>query len=247
MRHSSKPKGSLDYFNEVEAKKYHVEPHIPQFADFARWSGKSVLEVGCGIGTDAINFARNQAEYVGVELSRQSLNLAERRFRVFGLNGTLVEGDAEQLDKLDLGRKNFDLIYSFGVLHHTPNPGRALSKIRALCHSDTEIRVMLYARNSWKAALIEEELERPEAQDGCPIAYTYTEVEARELFELAGFEVDDIRKDHIFPYQIAPYYRGEYVRQPWFESMPQEMFRALERQLGWHLLIVAHPAKGDGR
>ena len=61
-RHSEKPVGSKEYLHEVEARKYLVEPHIPGFAEFERWRGKRVLEVGCGIGTDSVNFARAGAE-----------------------------------------------------------------------------------------------------------------------------------------------------------------------------------------
>ena len=73
VRHSPKPVGSREYFDEVEQRKHFVEYRIPGFAQFERWRGKRVLEVGCGIGTAAVNFARGGAEYTGVELSKASL------------------------------------------------------------------------------------------------------------------------------------------------------------------------------
>ncbi len=85
IRHSPKPVGSREYFDEVEARKYFVEPHIPAFADFGRWRGKRVLEVGCGIGTDSINFARAGAELTAVDLSGESLGVAAQRAEVMGV------------------------------------------------------------------------------------------------------------------------------------------------------------------
>ena len=87
LRHSPREIGSREYFDEVEERKYFVEPHIPAFADFPRWRGKRVLEIGCGIGTDAVSFARAGADYTGIELSEASLALARRRFALFGLRG----------------------------------------------------------------------------------------------------------------------------------------------------------------
>src|ERR1035441_6796818 len=79
IRHSSQPVGTREYFDEVEARKYLVEPHIPGFAEFERWKGRKVLEIGCGIGTDTINFARCGAEVTAVDLTEKSLEVAPHR------------------------------------------------------------------------------------------------------------------------------------------------------------------------
>lgn len=240
LRHSPSEIGSREYFDEVERRKYLVEPHIPSFAQFPRWRGKRVLEIGCGIGTDAVNFARAGADYTGVELSEASLRLTRRRFEVFGLRGRLVQANAEELDNL-AAPSSFDLIYSFGVIHHTPRPEAVLRHARRLIRPDGELRVMIYARNSWKAAMIDTGFDQPEAQAGCPIAFTYTRDEARALMQGADFEPISITQDHIFPYVVEKYVRYEYELQPWFSAMPQAMFRALEQRFGWHMLIVARP------
>jgi SAM-dependent methyltransferase len=239
IRHSLKEVGSKEYFDEVEARKYFVEPHIPGFAEFPLWNCKSVLEIGCGIGTDAVNFARNGADYHAVELSEASLDLTRQRFDAFGLAGDFQVMNAEQLDH-GFQPNSFDLVYSFGVIHHTPNPRAVIDSARKVIREDGELRIMLYARNSWKAAMINKGYDQPEAQYGCPIAYTYNEADVHELFD-GLFEVVDIRQDHIFPYVVEKYVNYEYEKQPWFEAMPEEMFRALEQEFGWHMLITARP------
>ena len=99
IRHSPKPVGSREYFDEVEARKYFVEPHIPRFAEFERWNGKRVLEVGCGIGTDSINFARAGAQLTAVDLSGESLRIARERASVMGVEDRIefVQANAEEL------------------------------------------------------------------------------------------------------------------------------------------------------
>ncbi|PWS38367.1 methyltransferase type 12 [Falsiroseomonas bella] len=239
IRHSKQPIGTREYFDEVEARKYFVEPHIPGFAQFDLWKGRKVLEIGCGLGTDATNFARAGADYTGVELSAESLALAKKRFEVFGLKGRFHHGNAEQVDSV-VGAEQFDLVYSFGVIHHTPNPRAVIESARKLVKPDGELRIMLYAEISWKAIMIEAGFDQPEAQSGCPIAFTYTADGVRDLLR-GCFEPTEIRQDHIFPYVIEKYIRYEYEPQPWFKAMPEEMFKALERRLGWHMLITAKP------
>jgi SAM-dependent methyltransferase len=236
IRHSPAEIGSKEYFDQVEARKYMVEPHIPAFANFAHWKGKRVLEIGCGIGTDATNFARAGADYTGLELSNASLELTKRRFALFGLKGTFHLGNAEELNDI-IPVEKFDLIYSFGVIHHTPNPGRVIQAAKKYLGAGSEFRLMLYAKHSWKGAMIDAGLDQPEAQSGCPIAFTYSKEEATALMH--GYEVIDMQQDHIFPYVIEKYVNYEYELQPWFAAMPKEILRALERHFGWHLLIRA--------
>lgn len=240
IRHSSKEVGTKDYFDEVEKRKYFVEPHIPTFASFADWNGKRVLEIGCGIGTDAVNFARAGAEYTGVELSIESLKVARKRFEIFSLEGNFVHADCENLDNSFQGA-TFDLIYSFGVLHHTPSLGKALEQIGKLCNAKSSVKVMLYAKNSWKQIMIDARLDQPEAQAGCPIANSYLKEEVEQIFKSKGLQVNNIEQTHIFPYRIAEYREYRYVKEPWFENMPENVFSALEASLGWHLLIDAQP------
>jgi ubiquinone/menaquinone biosynthesis C-methylase UbiE len=240
IKHSNAEVGTIEYFNEVERRKYFVEPHIIDFAKFDNWSGKQVLEVGCGIGTDAVNFARNGAVYTGVELSNESLSLAKKRFELFELTGTFLKGNAEELDNV-LEDVKYDLIYSFGVLHHTPNLSLALKQIRNYCHEKSKVKIMVYASNSYKQKMIEAGLDQPEAQYGCPIANTYEKDEITETLKESGFKVTSIYQSHIFPYQVGPYKNYEYLKQPWFESMPGEVFEVLEKNFGWHLLIDVEP------
>ncbi|CAF3006400.1 unnamed protein product, partial [Rotaria sp. Silwood2] len=217
-----------------------------EFADFPKWRGKRVLEIGCGIGTDAINFVRAGAIYTGLELSKVSLDVTKKRFAVYNLQPeALLEGNAEELDKIfpimNDTSKQFDLIYSFGVLHHTPQPRRVIEKIvklNLLKERTGELRIMVYAARSWKAAMIEAGLDQPEAQNGCPIAYTYTNELVQKLMGDL-FNVKSIEQDHIFPYVVEKYKNYEYEVQPYFKAMPSNMFKSLEKTLGWHLLVIA--------
>lgn len=133
IRHSPKPVGTREYFEEVTARKYFVEPHIPRFAQFERWCGKRVLEIGCGIWTDTISFAQAAAQVTAVDVSDRSLAIARQRAEVYGFDDVRFYcANAEELTKL-VPVQPYDLVYSYGVIHHTRRPEHVIGQIRILC------------------------------------------------------------------------------------------------------------------
>lgn len=252
IRHSTAEIGTKEYFDQVEWRKYFVEPHIPAFAEFERWRGKKVLEIGCGIGTDTMNFARAGAQVTAVDLSSESLKLAKKRAEVFGLADriTFYEANAERLSEYVPPQK-YDLVYSFGVIHHSPHPEKIIEQIRQnFVQPGTTLKLMVYYRYSWKVLwmLLQEKgrfwqldeiiAKHSEAQTGCPVTYSYTKKTISELIG-DGFKVEDKFVEHIFPYQIPKYVKYEYEKEWYWKILPESFFRKLERTFGWHLCATA--------
>ena len=234
IRHSNKEVGTKEYFEEVTKRKYLVESHILDFADFKRYNGKEVLEIGCGIGTAAQSFIENGAIYTGLDLTYSAIELARKRFTVFNLKGNLIVENIEEIENIN--NKKFDLVYSFGVLHHTPNISKAIKNIYNMLKEGGEFKLMLYAKNSWKFFEIKEGLDQYEAQSGVPIANVYTYEEVKEL--LKDFKDINIEQTHIFPYKVEKYKNYIYEKKDYFQVMPKELFKCLEKNLGWHLCIT---------
>ena len=237
INHGVSAVGSAEFFHEVTEKRYRAEPHILDFAGFHLWRGKRVLEIGCGIGTDGEQFARHGAHYVGIDISDASLNLARERFRVLELPGEFHQGSVTDLEFLQsLGE--FDLVYSYGVLHHFPGMGSHLYNIANILSSGGELRFMVYAKNSWKYAMIQKGLDQFEAQADCPYAQAFTKEEIAKLLE-PHYQVERIRQDHCFMYNVPAYKQGRFELEPWFEAMPEVMRAGVKEYLGWHLLVKA--------
>ena len=251
IRHSQEPIGTKKYFDEVEIKKYFVEPHIPNFADFKKWKNKKVLEIGCGIGTDSINFVRNGAKLTIVEFSEKSLEICKKRFQVYGLDATFYLGDVEKLSEI-IPKQHFDLIYSFGVIHHTPDPQKAFKEISIFMGKNTELRIMLYSKISYKLFWIMMEnnvkhissmetliRDNSEAQYGCPVSYTFTFDEIQKILLNAGITVKKIWKDHIFTYNIPEYKKNIYVKDQYWKNVDDKLLKQFEKDIGWHTLVIA--------
>ena len=138
--------GSRRFYELVEEHRYEKEWHIPRAADFAGTRGLRVLEIGCGLGTDGAQFAKAGADYTGVDLTEAAVELARKRFELFNLRGEFRTADAENLDFAD---ESFDLVYSHGVLHHTPDTARAVREVHRVLRPGGRAIVMLYHRNSY--------------------------------------------------------------------------------------------------
>ena len=133
------------YFREIEERRYRNEPHIPEVARFGDFAGQRVLEVGCGVGTDGRQFAKAGANYKGINLDEGSTQLAQEAFQLFGLPGTVLQKDAEALDFDD---NSFDHVYSFGVIHHSPNTETIVQHMYRVLKPGGTLTVMVYNRDS---------------------------------------------------------------------------------------------------
>jgi ubiquinone/menaquinone biosynthesis C-methylase UbiE len=135
------------YFEEISRRRYQGRDwHVPIVAKFNSFRGKDVLEIGCGIGTDGIEFARNGARYTGVDLTPKSTELAAERFGLFGVPGRFEVANAEEC--LPFADNCFDHVYSFGVIHHSPAPERIIREIYRVLRPGGTLTVMLYNRSS---------------------------------------------------------------------------------------------------
>ena len=145
--HTQSGKFTLEYFEQIEQWRYSDQPFIHSFAQFTRYHGKRVLEVGFGAGTDFIQWLRAGAIASGVDLTEEALANLSHRIQVYNLPQpeNLKVADAENLP---FASNTFDLGYSWGVLHHTPNTEKGLAELVRVVRPGGEIKIMLYNRHS---------------------------------------------------------------------------------------------------
>lgn len=146
FRFAPSPVGSRTFFEEVTAYRDAVEPHVPGVVQFERWSGKDVLEAGCGIGTDGVRFAAAGARYTGLDFSRSALPLARRRFDFDAVPGRFATGSVTELP---FAAESFDLVFSHGVIHHIPGTEVALKEFHRVLRPGGTVLVMVYHRRSF--------------------------------------------------------------------------------------------------
>lgn len=233
---------TLEWYQEIEAHRYGVYgPWMLEVMEFAEHRGHDLLEIGAGIGTDLSQFARNGANVTDLDLSAGHMAHAKENFALRGLNARFVHHDAERLPFDD---NSFDVVYSNGVLHHTPNTRSVVAEIKRVLRPGGKAIIMMYAEDSlhywlklvWQLGLRDKRLLRQSmhdvmsetveitANDAKPLVKVYTRRRLRELF--AGFDDISIVKRQLMAVELPD----------WLKWMP---LRTAERLMGWNLIIKA--------
>lgn len=133
-----------DYASQAE-QRYRLEPYIEEFAGFSETAGKDVLEIGVGLGADHQRFASAGARLIGIDLTERAVLHTRQRLAHFGMRSDVQVADAE---KLPFGDGSFDFVYSWGVIHHSPDPQAAAREILRVLRPDGKFAVMIYHRRS---------------------------------------------------------------------------------------------------
>jgi glycosyltransferase involved in cell wall biosynthesis/SAM-dependent methyltransferase len=236
---------SLEWFREIEADRYGVyAPWMPETMEFDRHAGRDVLEVGGGLGIDLAQFASHGARVTDLDLSAGHLALAQEHFRLRGLAGTFIHHDGESLPFPDA---SFDVVYSNGVIHHTPGTAKAVREMLRVLRPGGRAIVMVYAEDSlyyWRNLVFRRGVQEHQLRahsmadilsrsveasgtDARPLVKVYTRARLRRLFD--GFA--DVR---IVQRQLRP---------PEIPRVLRPLRRAIEPVAGWNLVLKARKAR----
>lgn len=221
-------RASDEYFSEIEERRYATHYHLAELFSMLAGSRGKLLEVGCGIGVDSIQLAKAGFDVTAVDLTENALAVARENAKRSGVTIDFRLGNAEGLDFPDA---TFDAVYSFGVLHHTPDIEAAVSEVHRVLKPGGTAYVMLYARDSvvnavHKAFRLPYESPK-DRKDHCPVVYTYSRSGVKRLF--GAFSNVDVHTDYPFTYGFGPL----------TTKTPLPMRKALGRAIGWHLMIKA--------
>jgi ubiquinone/menaquinone biosynthesis C-methylase UbiE len=239
---------TLEWYLEIERHRYGVyAPWMPEVMEFDRHRGEKLLEVGAGLGTDHAQFARNGALTTDLDLSSGHLEHAKRNFSLRGLDGEFVHGDAENMPFHD---ETFDVVYSNGVIHHSPNTQRIVDEMYRVLRPGGRIIVMVYAENSlhyWRNLFYKIGIEQGRLARNSMGQIMSENVELSEHGSKPLVKVYTRRRLDAF---FARFVRRQILQR---QMVPEERPRLLrkvpvgllERLLGWNLIIKAYkPARG---
>jgi SAM-dependent methyltransferase len=238
--------GTRQYFDEVERVRYReYAPWMPELMGFNSFAGARLLEVGCGMGTDLLQFARGGALCTGIDITPRSIAITRQRFALYEQRVDLLIGDGE---RLPFASDTLDVVYSNGVLHHTPETARAIQELHRVLKPGGTAKVMIYHKNSlnyWGEIMLHRGVLRgdllrgrsPEEimsswveyseHGGRPLVKAFTREQTLELFR----NFREIKID------IEQLLRSEI---PLLGSLlPEKVFKYFQTNFGWNLIITA--------
>jgi SAM-dependent methyltransferase len=225
------PVGSREFFADLDEYRFDKLAYLPTLVDFSGYAGRRVLEIGCGIGTDLVRFARGGATVVGIDLSETAGRLARTNLALHSSSpGGIVVGNGAGLPLPD---ESVDVVYAHGVLQYSADPRALVQESQRVLRPGGTAIFMVYNRRSWLMALsrvMKVGLEHADA----PGLRLYSAGEFRDL--VRGFQETTIVPER-FPVRSRLHhgwkgalYNGLFVGA--FNAVP----RALVRPLGWHLM-----------
>ncbi|MFQ5648753.1 MAG: class I SAM-dependent methyltransferase [bacterium] len=227
------PVGTKGFFGDLDEYRFDKLRYLPKVVNFAGYSGKKVLEVGCGLGIDLIRFAQNGAEVTGVDLAEQSIDLAKKYFAHHGVRGRLQLGNGE---RLQFENNSFDMAYAHGVLQYTADAQRMVDELHRVVKTGGEVIMMVYNRRSW-LNLLSQTLGVGLEHEDAPVLRKYTIDEFRTL--LTRFSEVRIVPER-FPVR-SKLQKG--VKAIFFNSIFVPLFnlipRSITRNTGWHIMAFA--------
>lgn len=238
--------GTREFFDQVERHRYaEYAPWMPRVMGFDQFPGARLLEIGCGMGTDLLQFARGGARCIGIDLTPRSVEITRHRFALYGTDGAFMIADGEQLP---FASETFDVVYSNGVLHHTPDTTGAIREVHRVLRPGGTAKVMLYHRNSlnyWVEIVLRRGLAGGEFlrgrsaeeimsrviefsdHDARPLVKVYSRKQARELFSQfreVMVEIEQLTREELRV----------------FSSVTTEsLLRKLRNRIGWNVIITA--------
>jgi len=230
---TTQPVGTKAFFDELEEYRFGKLEYLARIVKFAGYQGKRLLEIGCGVGTDLVRFAKGGAIVTGIDLSEQAIELCQRNFAANGVAGDLRVMNGEQMT---FANNTYDVVYAHGVLQYTPEPTAMLREIHRVLKPDGHGILMVYNRYSWlnfMSKVMHVDLEH----DDAPVFLTFPQGEFRKL--LQPFSRFDIVPERFpVPSRLHRGWKALLYNQlfvPGFNLLP----RRLIRPLGWHLMAFA--------
>lgn len=242
------------FFDEISAARYRLEPFVLEFADFASAANKSILEIGVGAGADFQNWCRHARHATAVDLTEKAIALTRERLELNCVPSekySLQTADAENLPFED---NSFDLVYSWGVLHHTPDTQRAFREVCRVLKPGGIVKAMIYHVPSWSGFMLYLRCGLARGRIGMtmkeaiysdlesPGTKAYTLDEARDLVAQAGFGKARVSaklgSGDLLTIKPSSKYASPVFRLIW-RVYPRWAVRALGDKYGLDLLIEA--------